>query len=124
MSGVAAANSRRACKHILRYALEAVVVRILSLPCSLIAYCISRLASLHASVNHGARVFPHLLGFLGEEIWIFLTTPACTASYNKKFSTAAARSSLLLSRSYTRSLNFCTKFVDPVCSAHFYADSA
>jgi hypothetical protein len=75
-------------------------------------------------VNHGARVLPHLLGFLGEEIWIFLTTPACTASYNKKFSTAAARSSLLLSRSYTRSLNFCTKFVDPVCSVHFYADSA
>ena len=124
MSGVAAANSRRAYKHILRYALVAVVVRLSFLPYTFIALCISRLASLHASVNHGASVFPHLLGFLGTEILISRTTPAVTASYNRKFSTAAARSSLLRVVSCTRSLNFCTKFIDPVCSVHIYADSA
>jgi hypothetical protein len=61
-----------------------------------------RLASLHSSVNHGARVFPHLFGFFGDVITISFTTPAITASYNMKFSTAAARSALLMDVSATR----------------------
>jgi hypothetical protein len=124
MSGVATANSKRACKHILRYALVAAILLGSSLPCNLLAYCISRLAFLQTSVNHGARVFPHLLGFFGEDILISFTTPAFTASYSINLSTAAARSSLLRSVSCTRSLNFFMKSYDPVCSVHYYADVA
>ena len=103
MSGVSLANSRRAFKHILKYAFVAVTLLILSLPYTFFAYYISLFAVLQSSVNHGANVFPHLLGFLGMVVFISLTTPALTASYNKKRSTAAARSSLLRVVSYTRS---------------------
>ena len=103
MSGVSLANSRRAFKHILKYAFVAVTLSILSLPYYFFAYYISLFAVLQSSVNHGANVFPHLLGILGMVVFISLTTPALTASYNKKRSTAAARSSLLRVVSYTRS---------------------
>ena len=124
MFGVSAANSKRARKHILRYTLVAAILLVASLPCNLLAYCISRLASLQTSVNQGARVFPHLLGFLGDDILISFTTPAFTASYSRKFSTAAARSSLLRSVSCTRSLKFCMNCYNPVYSVHYYADVA
>jgi hypothetical protein len=124
MSGVAAANSRRAYKHTLKYALVAAILPVSCLPCNLLAYAISLLASLHALVNHGARVFPHLLGFLGEDILISFTTPAFTASYSKKISTAAARSSLLRAVSFTRSLKSFINSYDPVCFVHCYADVA
>jgi hypothetical protein len=103
MSGVSLANSRRAFKHILKYVLVAVILSILSLPYNFLAYYIFLFAFLHSSVNHGAKVFPHLFGFLGMVVLIYFTTPALTASYNKKRSTAAARSSLLRVVSYTRS---------------------
>ena len=103
MSGVSLANSRRAFKHILKYAFIAVILILLYLPYTFFAYCISLFAVLHSSVNHGANVFPHLLGFLGMVVFISLTTPAMTASCNKKRSIAAARSSLLHVVSYTRS---------------------
>jgi hypothetical protein len=119
MSGVSAANSRRAYKHTFKYVLVAVILPVSFLPYYLLALAISRFASLHSSVNHGARVFPHLLGFFGDVILISLTTPAPTASCNRKFSTAAARSSLLLEVSVTRVVNLVMKSDDPVCSVHF-----
>ena len=83
-----------------------------------------RLASLQASVNHGANVFPHLLGFFGAVMFISLTTPAVTASYKMKLSTVAARFSLLMDVSATRVVSFATKPYYPVYSVHFYADVA
>jgi hypothetical protein len=103
MSGVSLENSRRAFKHALKYVLVAMILSILSLLYNLRAYCIALLALLHSSVNHGAKVFPHLLGFLGVVVLISLTTPAFTASYNKKRSTISALSSLLCVVSFTRS---------------------
>ena len=102
MSGVSAANSRRACKHTFKYVLVAVILISCSLPCYLFALAMFLFASLHSSVNHGARVFPHLFGFFGLVITISFTTPAFIASYNMKLSTAAARSSLLMDVSATR----------------------
>ena len=90
ISGVCAANSRRALEHVLKYALVAFMLRESPLPCVLRAMAISLLASLHCSVYHGARVFPHLLGFLGWVMVISFTTPACTACVNMYCSTAAA----------------------------------
>jgi hypothetical protein len=55
------------------------------------------LASLHSSLNQGAKVFPHLFGFFGYFISILFTTPACTAYCTIYSSTAAALSSLFLS---------------------------
>ena len=124
MSGVAAANSRRAYKHILKYALVAAILPVSFLPCNLLACAISRLAFLHVSLNHGASVFPHLLGFFGVDMRISFTTPAFTASYSKNISTAASLSALLRAVSLTRSLNLFRKFYDPVCVVHCYADVA
>ena len=103
MSGVSAANSRRAYKHIFRYALVAATLDSSFLPFNLLALAIALLASLHFSLNHGARVFPHLLGFLGEVMVISFTTPAATASFNRKFSTAVALSVLLWDVLFTSS---------------------
>jgi hypothetical protein len=75
-------------------------------------------------VNQGASVFPHLLGFLGDVRVISRTTPAFTASYIIKLSTAAALSVLLGFLSATRAVNFVVKSADPVYSIHFYADVA
>jgi hypothetical protein len=57
-------------------------------------------------LNQGASVFPHLLGFLGWVIYIFLTTPASTAYSNISFSTASALASLLISLLRTAAANF------------------
>jgi hypothetical protein len=103
MSGVSAANSRRAYRHTLRYVLVAATLQTSFLPFNLLALAIALLASLHFSLNHGARVFPHLLGFLGEVMVITFTTPAATASFNRKFSTAVALSVLLRDVSVTSS---------------------
>mgnify|MGYP003498408404 FL=1 len=103
MSGVSAENSRRARKHVFRYAFLEVVHYKSFLPYILRACYISRFAFLHSSLNHGASVLPHLLGFLGLEICISLTAPAITASCNRNSSTAAALSSLQRSVSFTRS---------------------
>ena len=124
MSGVAAANSRRAYKHILKYALVAAILPVSFLPCNLLACAISRFSFLHVSLNHGASVLPHLFGFFGVDMRISLTTPAFTASYSKNISTAAARSSLLRAVSFTRSLNSFKNFYDPVYVVHCYADVA
>jgi hypothetical protein len=124
MSGVCVANSRRAYKHTFKYVLVAAVLFSFSLPYYRRVLAIFRLASLHSSVNHGARVFPHLLGFIGEVMIIYLTTPAVTASYNKKFSTAAARSSLLMDMSATRVVSLLINSDYPVYSVHFYAEVA
>jgi hypothetical protein len=124
MSGVSVENSRRAFKQTLKYFLVAVVLCVLSLPYTFLARCISRLASLHSSVNHGASVFPHLFGFFGVDILISLTTPASTASYNMNYSTAAALSSLLLSVLFTSLEIFCINFFELVYSVHNYADFA
>jgi hypothetical protein len=124
MSGVSAANSRRAFKHILRYALFAEILRGSCLPYILFAYAISLFAFLHCSVNQGASVFPHLLGFLGVVGVISRTTPALTASYNMNASTAAALSVLLLVESDTRAENLLVKSSVAVYSVHFYAEVA
>ena len=81
-------------------------------------------ASLHCSVNHGARVFPHLLGFVGEVMMISFTTPAFTASCNKKLSTFAALSSLLMDVLATRVVSLVTNSDYPVYSVHVYANVA
>jgi hypothetical protein len=52
-------------------------------------------AYLHLSLNHGANVLPHLLGFFGFLNVISFTTPTSTAFVKMYFSTAAALSSLL-----------------------------
>ncbi len=52
-------------------------------------------AYLQLSLNHGANVLPHLLGFFGFLNVISLTTPNSTAFVKMYFSTAAALSSLL-----------------------------
>ena len=124
MSGVYAANSRRAFEHILKYALVAFMLLSLPLPCSLRAMAISLLASLHVSLYHGARVYPHLLGFLGTVILISFTTPALTASCSKNDSTAAALSSLLMVVFSTSVLNFSINSGLHVKSVQVYADLA
>ena len=55
------------------------------------------LACLHCSLNHGARCFAHLLGFLWERGGVTFSTPALTASAIIKFSMASARASLSFS---------------------------
>jgi hypothetical protein len=80
------------------------------------------LASLQVSLNHGARVFPHLLGFFGAVIFISFTTPAVTASYSINDSTAAARASFSMVVFSTNDLNFSRKSFFLVYSAHVYAD--
>jgi hypothetical protein len=124
MSGVSAANSRRASRHIFIYALVAAILFSLFLPYDLLALAIALLASLHFSVNHGASVLPHLLGFFGLVILISLTTPALTASSSIKFSTAEALSVLFRALSATRAVNLVLKSSESVYSVHFYADVA
>jgi membrane associated rhomboid family serine protease len=124
MSGVYLANSRRARKHTFKYFLLACIHFGSFLSYYLLIYAISRLASLQVSVNHGARVFPHLFGFLGYVIVISFTTPAPTASCNRKSSTAAALSSLLCEVSCTKIVNFAKNSGDLVCCLHVYADVA
>jgi hypothetical protein len=124
MSGVSAANSRRASRHIFIYALVAAILLLSFLPYDRLVLAITLLASLHFSVNHGASVFPHLLGFFGLVMVISLTTPALTASSNRKFSTAAALSVLFLDLSATRAVNLVLKSSESVYSVHFYADVA
>jgi hypothetical protein len=124
MSGVCAANSRRACRHTFKYYLVAWVLFGSFLPYYLLVLAISRLASLQVSVNHGARVFPHLLGFLGDVILISFTTPAPTASCSRKCSTAAALSSLLIDVSFTKIVKFSRNSYDLVCCVQLYADVA
>ena len=124
MSGVCVANSRRAYKHTFKQFFVAAILSTLSRPCYLFALAILCLASLHTSVNHGARVFPHLFGFFGDVIVISLTTPALTASYSKKLSTFSARSALLMETSSTRVVSLWINSDYPVCSVHFYADVA
>ena len=51
-------------------------------------------ACLHSSVNQGANVFPHLLGFLGCILLISLTTPAANAYFKMYASISVALSSL------------------------------
>ena len=93
-----------------------------ALPNSRRALANSLLASLQVSLNHGARVLPHLLGFFGDVILISFTTPAVTASYSIKVSTAAARASLSMVVFSTNDLNFAVKSFLPVYSVHVYAD--
>ena len=93
-------------------------------PYSLLALAISLLASLHVSVNHGARDLPHLLGFFGAVILISFTTPAPTASYNNRFSTAVARSSFPMDVFSTKVWNFAKKSALLVLAVHVCADLA
>jgi hypothetical protein len=95
-----------------------------SLPCSFLVLANSLLASLQLSLNHGASVFPHLLGFFGGVITVYRTTPASTAWSNINYSTASARSSFVRCPSDTRALNSFINVSVSVYSRHFYADSA
>jgi hypothetical protein len=92
------------------------------LPNSRFALANSLLASLQVSLNQGARVLPHLLGFFGAVILISFTTPAVTASYSMNVSTAAARASFSMVVFSTNDLNFAVKSCFLVYSAHVYAD--
>jgi hypothetical protein len=65
-------------------------------------------AVLHSSVNQGANVFPHLLGFLGCIFFISLTTPAANAYCSIYSSIAVALSSLFNAAS---SIIFCKPVV-------------
>jgi hypothetical protein len=76
------------------------------LPCVRFAYANFFFASLHLSSNHGASVFPHLLGFVGRAIFSYFTTPAVNASCIIKSSTSCALSSLDLLESYIIFPNF------------------
>ena len=87
-------------------------------------FAISFFASLHLSLNQGASVLPHLLGFLGVVICIYLTTPAITACSNRKVSTAAALSSLVRVVSPTNALNASKNSFVFVNYVHDYADFA
>ena len=79
-------------------------------------------ASLHSSVNHGANVLPHLLGFLGDLIVISFTTPAFTAYSRMYFSTAVALVSLVLSASSTNADKSLRNSGVCVNSRQIYAD--
>ena len=96
--------------------------RVSPLPNSRRVLASSLLASLQVSLNHGARVFPHLLGFFGAVIFISFTTPALTASYSINVSTAAARLSFPMVVSSTNNLNLSVNSFLPVYSVHVYAD--
>ena len=122
MSGVWAANSRRALQQVFKYAVVASLPRGSDLPKPRFALANSLLASLQVSLNHGARVLPHLLGFFGAVIFISFTTPAVTASYSINASTAAARASFSMVVFSTNDLNFARKSFFLVYSAHDYAD--
>ena len=122
MSGVWAANSRRALQQVFKYAVVAILLRGSDLPKLRFALANSLLASLQVSLNHGARVLPHLLGFFGAVIFISFTTPAVTASYSINASTAAARASFSMVVFSTNDLNFARKSFFLVYSAHDYAD--
>jgi hypothetical protein len=124
MSGVYAANSRRASEHVLKYALVAILQRSSPLPYSLRAKAISLFAALQVSVYHGARVFPHLFGFFGTVTFISLTTPALIASCNRNSSTYAALSSLLTVVFSTNVLNLSVNSALLVYSVHVCADWA
>jgi hypothetical protein len=76
------------------------------------------------SLNHGAKVLPHLLGFLGVVIFMRLTTPASTAYSSRNRSTYAALSVLSIEVSSTNYLNVSKNYVFFVKSVHDYADFA
>jgi hypothetical protein len=99
------------------------MLRVSPFPYSLRAFAIAFLASLHSSVNHGARVLPHLFGFFGHFIYISFTTPALIASYMIHVSIAAARSSFPIFAFATNFWNFSVNSVLPVHSSHFFADA-
>ena len=100
------------------------MLRVSPLPCSRLVIAIARFASLHASLNQGASVFPHLFGFRGVVIVIFFTTPVATASSKINYSTCVALSLLLAYTLSTIALKFLIKPLFPVTSFHFYADVA
>ena len=75
-------------------------------------------ASLHVSSNHGASVFPHLLGFVGRVCFTYFTTPAVSASCIIKFSTSCALSSFDLLEPYIILYNFSINAVSYVWAVH------
>jgi hypothetical protein len=124
MSGVCLANSERATEHALRYSFVACVLRLSPVPYIRLVLAISLFAALQFSSNHGARVLPHLLGFLGVVMLIHFTTPAYTAYSSKNCSTLAARLELSIVVSSTIFLNSSIKSGWSVKLAHYYADFA
>ena len=78
-------------------------------------------AVLHRSVNHGARCFSHLFGFVDVRLVVAFSTPASVASSIKKFSTFLDRSSLFSLLSFSIVWNFASNSGVEVCYFHFDA---
>ena len=111
ISGVDFANSSRPFNHTLKKFFIASLTLLSPFPYYFLASASYFFASLHSSLNHGASVFPHLLGFFGTAVFISFTTCARTAYCSMHSSTAAALSSLLLVSSFIKS---CRPRVIPV----------
>jgi uncharacterized membrane protein YesL len=103
MSGVVLANSARPFIHTYKNSFVACRIFGSSFPYVRLALAKAYFAALHSSVNQGANVFPHLLGFLGSVFLISLTTPAANAYYKIYSSIALALASLL---SFASSITF------------------
>jgi hypothetical protein len=79
------------------------------------------LAFRQFSLNHGARCFAHLFGFLLGLCGITFTTPALLASTSRNASMAAARASLSSANLAAVALNAAANSGDDVCDVHFAA---
>jgi hypothetical protein len=77
-------------------------------------------AVLHRSVNHGARCFSHLFGFVDVRLVVAFSTPAFVAS-SIRFSTFLDRSSLFSLYSLIIVWNLASKSSVEVCYFHFAA---
>jgi hypothetical protein len=98
--------------------LVAITLRSSPLPCVRRIFAISFLASLQVSLNHGAKVLPHLLGFLGMVLTMRLTTPASTAYSKRNRSTSFALSEFSMEVFSTNDLNLPKNYVFCVKSVH------
>ena len=79
------------------------------------------LALLQCSLNHGAKCFAHLFGFLLGLFGITFTTPALLASSSRNASISAARASLSSANLAAVALNAAANSGDDVCDVHFVA---
>jgi hypothetical protein len=91
------------------------------LPRVLTSVLYASLAFRQFSLNHGAKCFAHLFGFLFGLCGITFTTPALLASTSRNASMAAARASLSSANLAAVALNSAANSGDDVCDVHFVA---
>lgn len=111
----------RALLHCTTYYLSASYVCTCCFPLLLFACLYLVRASLHFTLNHGARCLAHLFGLREVRFAVTVTTPAATAYSSKNSSIFVVRCSLLSAFTCTMWLNLSANSGVDVCCFHFVA---